>query len=518
VHNRHLFHIIRVALAAWLAFCLIGCTNVTTVEAPPIKAKRITLLYFNDFHGHLLPFKRFYNDTELSGGFARMAYLVNAIRAENKLKNISTLLLSAGDNFQGTPISTAYRGEAEFAAFNLIGLNATVVGNHDFDYSDTALYDILNRAEFPVLSSNIYFLAGSDLVFEPYTISKASGGLRVGIIGLTTPETAITTYPAHVSDLRFTRPELALQQFLDVVKRRSDLVVILSHLGITEDRRIAGLFPEVDVIIGGHSHTLMSKPEIVGDVIVTHAGENGLFLGRLDLEIVGDDVRIISQQLLSIDNRQPEDSAMKALIDGFNDKLAAEIEQVVGRSDCFLNGERGEIRRHETNLGDLVADLMRLRTGSDAALINSGAIRASIHPGPITLEHVINSFPMNNQIITLEVTGKDLYLTLKRSAEGLAASSPADPFGGFLQVSGIRFDIVGGEIRNINIGGKPLVLYKSYKIAVLDFLAAGGDGYRELKNGRTPYNTGITLQNLFIDHLKRRAAVSVEEDGRVNIR
>lgn len=503
-------------LLAWL-LALPACSQAPSSNPKPDPPKHLTLLYFGDLHGHLLPFKRYYEDKELSGGFARLAHLVKDTRARNRARNAATMLLSSGDNFQGSPLSTAYQGEAEFTVFNSIGLDATVVGNHDFDFGAHNLYDLINRADFPILSANTYYLTGSDLVFDPYVILRTPNGLRVGIIGLTTPETSITTHPAHVANLRFTRPELALQQFLERVRKRADVVVVLSHLGIQEDKRLAGLFPGIDVIIGGHSHSILSSPIVVGNVIVTHAGENGLYLGRLDLEVTRGSVRMVAQQLLPVGNHVPEDEPTKAVIESFSVKLSAELSRVVGESACLLDGERNRIRTRETNLGDLIADLMRLRTRVDVALINSGAIRSSIHPGPITLEDVINAFPMNNQIVTMEMSGRDLYLTLKRSAVGLAESTPTAPFGGFLQVSGLTYEIRGGDVRAIRVGGEPLNLYKTYRVVALDFLVAGGDGYREVKQAHNHYHTGITVQDLLLDHLRLRPVLDAETDGRIRI-
>lgn len=469
--------------------------------------KKMTVLYFNDFHGHLLPFKRFYGDKKLSGGFSYLSALVKKIRAENDQIGIDTLVLSSGDNFQGTPLSTAFRGKVEIKAYNLLGLDASAVGNHDFDFGSDDLFDLRYQANFPMLSANVYDAKSSELSFLPFEVIEMGSGLRVGIIGLSTPETPITTHPLNVESLRFTRPELALQQYLHIIDEETDLIVVLSHLGEETDRNIARQYPGLDIILGGHTHTLLADPITIGDVMICQAGDRGLFLGRLELEVKDDRSYLISNRLIPITPELENDKEMSELIDSYQQKLSSEISRVVGRSEVFLDGERATIRTGETNLGNFTADLMRLRTDSDVALINAGAIRASMPPGLITIEHVMRTFPMNNQIETVEVSGKQLFLVLQRSVKGLLASSPSDLYGGFLQVSGLSFRIRGRQITDVRIKGKPLQLYQVYKVATGDFLAAGGDGYKELKEGENHYKTGVTLQDLLLDFLEKHQSI-----------
>ncbi|RJO64376.1 MAG: bifunctional metallophosphatase/5'-nucleotidase [Myxococcales bacterium] len=486
-----------------------------SLPLPEITKRQLAILYFGDFHGHLTPFTRFYGDAEKSGGFARLARLIKDIRAKNAAEGVDTLVVSSGDNIQGTPLSTAFRGEAEIAAFNLLGLDASAIGNHEFDFGADRLLQLIEQAKFPFLSASIYEFNGPDLIFKPYLKRKMANGLRVGLIGLTTPETPITTHPANVAAYRFAYPPLSLQRYLPQVQRDTDLVILLSHLGIGDDKTMANEFPGIGVIIGGHTHTLLAEPLLQNGVLIAHAGDRGLYLGRLDVEVMQGRARMISHRLIPIRHGMPEDPEMAALVGSYDRRLSAEIARVVGQSAVFLDGERESVRTQETNLGSLIADLIRLQAEADVAVINSGAIRSSIQPGPVTLGDVISALPMDNHVVRLEVTGEQLLLVLARSIKGRLTCPPGQYFGGFLQVSGLRFGIQNGLLKDVQVNGAPLVLSKTYRLATNDFLAAGGDGYKELKEAASYYDTGVTLRDLFVNFVAKKGVIATTADGRI---
>jgi len=509
------FLILQLVISVVACFVLISCSTGTNAHNN-FSPKQMTILYINDLHGHLMPFTRFYKDKHPTGGVARLAAMIKNVEEENLSRGIDTLLLSAGDNFQGTPMSTAFNGQVEFEVFNKIGLDATVVGNHDFDYGYERLKELQQIASFPLLSANIYKSHNSDMEFKPYVIKKLPNGLKVGIIGLSTMETPITTHPLNVSTLRFSRPELAMQRYVKHVDSKTDVLIVLSHLGVDKDKEIARLYPEIDVIVGGHTHTKLADPIYVGRVMICQTGDNGIHLGRINLSVENDRAKMISNNLMPVAHYISEDAEVKGLVEDYNAKLSAEIGRVVGYSKDYLNGERPVVRRQETNLGNLISDLMRKRTKSDVALINSGGIRASIKQGDVTLEDVIRAFPMNNQLVTMDMTGQELYMTLSQSARLLINSPQNHPSGGFLQVSGVSFTINRrGGAENIEIAGEPVKLLKTYKVVTLDFLAAGGDGYKKLKTSANQYNTGITLQDTMVDYLVNRGFVSASVEGRI---
>ncbi len=500
----------------WIVLAILLFVACSSDPKPEVNdtAQEVTLLFFNDFHGHLLPFERNYKDAKLSGGFARMAQLVAKIREENKLQKIDTFFFNSGDVLQGTPLSTAFEGEVEAKAFKAAGVDAICVGNHDFDYSFEKLLKLQKLSGIPLLSANVFELNSSKMIFDPYQMFHTKNGLTLAVMGLTTPETPVTTHPRNVSNQRFSRPDLAMQSMIDRLDDKSDVLVLLSHLGYKADVEVARHFPQLDVILGGHSHTYLPQPRMLGEVIIAQAVDRGLYLGRVDLQVREDRGYLKNYELIPITDDMSEHPEVAEVIEEYRQKLDSEINKVVGKNEEFLDGERGHIRIGETNLGDLTADLMRLQTRSDLALINSGAIRASIPPGEVTLSHVMRAFPMNNTIVTMQITGEELYYILKRAVTGLTGPGPDELFGGFLQISGLRYTLKNGVPTNIKIGTEGLKLFKTYKVATVDFLAAGGDGYRELKDGRNKYDTGINLRDLMVNYLRERSSIHVSTDGR----
>ncbi len=494
-------------LVSAISLSLAACTENTSDAPAPPPVQKISILHFNDFHGHLEPFKRHYKDTQAWGGLMRMATLVKRIRQENESKGIETLFLSSGDTLQGSLLSTAFKGEAEFLALDKLGLTAMAVGNHEFDFGPERLFELERMVNFPLLSSNIHMRGGSGLLFKPYELITGKNGLRIAIVGLTTAETPITTLPENVEEFRFVEPELAMQSYFDDVDRRSDLIILLSHLGRNIDEAIARRYPETDIILGGHTHTLMAEPKIAGEVIISQAGDHGLYLGRLDIEIKKDRAFLLKHEMIPIKPDVPEDPETKKFIQGYSDKLSAEYKRQIGYSKVLLDGERSNIRTKETNLGDLATDAMRNFTKTDVALLNGGAIRDSIHPGPVLLENAMQAFPMNNKIFTMIISGEDLFKVLKHSIRGITGLTADEQLGGFLQVSGLSFEVDKGIPKNITVNGKRLVLYKSYKVATIDFLAAGGDGYKQLLNADAKYNTGVMLHDLVIEHFKKHHTI-----------
>lgn len=504
----------RFLLLALLVVVTLVCITCQEPSGKARVVKRVTILTFNDLHGSLTPFTRFWGDKEQSGGIARMATVIREIRAENERQGADTLLFFAGDLVQGTPLSTAFKGEAEIAAMNLLAPNAAVIGNHDFDYGLDNLMALKKAAKFPFLGANIYNQRTDKLIFDPLQRFKTKHGVKVGVIGVTTDETPTTTHPSNVKDLRFVMPSLAIRRHLPDAQKSSDLLILVSHAGVKDDKVLAKDFPQLNVILGGHTHTKLDEPLHIGKTMVFQAGDRGLYLGRMDLEIEGKDVRMISAKLIPIRDHLMEDPELKAKMELFVKRLDVEVAKPIGRTNILLNGERSTIRSSETNLGDFIADLMRIRGEAQIAFINSGAIRSSIQPGTITLGAVMNALPMNNTLYTFTLSGAQVQELVQHSIDGLLAGGTDKPFGGFLQTSGLQVTMRNDRLESISVGGQALDLGKRYRCATVDFLMAGGDGYSVLQDARQIYDTGINLRDLFISGVSLSRPLNVRENGR----
>jgi 5'-nucleotidase/UDP-sugar diphosphatase len=498
------------ALAVGLAACAAGggARSAPGADAgaggAPAPAE-LTILYFNDLHGHLVPFTR-EGDTTRVGGAARMATLVQRVRAENRLRGRPTLLLEGGDIFQGTPLSSVFKGEPDFRFLNMIGLDAMVLGNHEFDFGIEILRQRIQEANFPVLAANVLHEQGGGLLARPYVLRTLSNGVRVAIIGFVTDDTPETTDPLNVSGLVFQPPLLAASRYLPALEDSADVLLGLTHIGREADKLLADTFDELDVIVGGHDQVLIHKPLQMGDVLIAQAAEHGLYLGRVDLTVEGDEVELVADTVYPITGAIPDDPAVAQMVASYTRRLDRELNKTVGRLSTPLNGERHEIRLRPTNFGLLLTTLMKDLTGADFAVLNSGAVRASIDSGPVTLGEIIQALPFANQIMTVQLSGEAVERLL---AQSLSVQRHEDG-GGFLQVAGIRYEAGSAGPTAITIAGEPLDGTRTYTVATTDFLFHGGDGYDLFRRlGKNPKDTGLLLAQVLSDHIRKNSPLSV---------
>ncbi|MGI5816874.1 MAG: bifunctional metallophosphatase/5'-nucleotidase [Armatimonadota bacterium] len=468
----------------------------------------VTILHFNDFHGNVVTPE----GEGALGGIARIAGAIEQIRAENAQAGATTLVLIAGDVLQGTPLSTVFHGEADVAALNHMGISAMAVGNHEFDYGMPNLHRLIEMANFPVLSANIRRKVDGTLVFGG-TERFMAGDEMIVVMGLTTPETRVTTMPSNVENLDFEDPAETARTLADRITRTRDRVVVaLTHLGHEEDVQLAKDVPALDVVVGGHSHTMIEEAVRAGNALVVQAKGYGEYLGRLDLVIEGGKVLSHQYALIPMDESVPEDARVAAVVTEYQNKLDDAIKRVVGFAEVPLNGNREDVRSGETNLGNAITDAMRLVSGAPIALHNGGGIRSSIDQGPITLEEVLQVLPFGNEVATLELTGAQLRQILQRSI------AEPRPFGGFLHVSGLKIVAEGGVLTEVMVGDEPLDDGRAYTVATNAFLMEGGDGYETFTEGAKQYYVGTKLDTSFVQYLTKHGSISPEVEGRITIR
>jgi 2',3'-cyclic-nucleotide 2'-phosphodiesterase (5'-nucleotidase family) len=474
----------------------------------------VTILFFNDLHGHLMPFEvKTDKGRQELGGMARMATLIRGIRAENSRRNVRTLVLVAGDLLQGTPMSTVFRGEPDVACLNAMGVDAVAIGNHEFDFGLENFRRLQGLAAFPFLSANVVKKAGGGPIARPFLSIPLGDGLAVTVIGATTGELLTISKADNVEALAIADPLLSVRQAYEQVRSQGP-VVLLSHNRHRIDRQIAAALPELAAVIGGHDHILLSPPAQVGAVPIFEALEKGLFLGRIDLTVdaVSKKARLVGHAYIPVTSAVTPDPQVAAILAPYQEQLGGRFKEVIGRAEGFLDGERRHIRYQETSLGNFVADAMADHTGAPLALINAGALRASLQTGPVTVEDVFRVVPFANELVVIELTGEEIERALARSVSG----SRGDEDGGFLQVSGISFAVRGRSVSNIRLGREkqPLEPRKVYRVATSEFLAGGGDRYTFLKD-KPQVKTGLPLAELLIDTIRRQGAVAAATEGRI---
>jgi len=410
---------------------------------------------------------------------------------------------------------------------NPLGFDAMTVGNHEFDFGQEVLQKRVSEAKFPVLGANV---EGLDCL-RPYVIREV-GGVKVAIVGLVTEETPVSTHPRNVAGLKFHPPAATLARYLPELRRQADVVVVLSHMGYAADRQLAEQVPGIDIIVGGHSHTRVEPPSRVGSTVIAQAWEHGKVLGVLDITVDRGTITAVDGRLEDIrPDRGEPNPAVQSLVEKYQRQINAVLDGRIGESEVRLDGEN--VRRRETNFGDLVADIMRSASGADAALINGGGIRTSIAPGPILVKSVYTALPFDNYIVAVRLTGSQL-----REALEHGVARVEDGAGAFPQVSGIAFVYdpsapAGSRVREVRIGDQPLDPAREYSVATNDFLAAGGDGYTAfgdairassdftaicglLQGEKLVYSdAGRWLRDVVVDHLKEQTRIAPAVEGRI---
>jgi len=496
-------------LLAWVA----GCAG-NPADIGPSAPIPVTVLFFNDLHGYLMPFEIKSEDGRQEvGGIARMATLIHEIREENSRRQAHTLVLVAGDILQGTPMSTVFRGLPDIECLNAMGVDALTVGNHEFDFGLDNFHRLRNQANFPFLSANIVEKEGNRQLCQSFLTISLRDDLAVTIVGVTTGELLTTTLASNVATLAVIDPVTAVLQIHEQ-NRFSGPVLLLSHNRHPIDREIATVLPELAAIIGGHEHLLLSPCLQVGNVPIFQAFEKGRYLGRVDLQIdpVSHKAVLVDYAYIPVTDRIAPDPEVAAIVAAYSGQMDSRFREVIGHASTFLNGERKQIRYAETALGNFVADIMVDYTGAQIALINSGAIRASIKQGPVTVEDIFKTIPFANELMVTELTGTEIMQALHRSV----SRSQEDQDGGFLQVSGLTFQVRERSAVNVRTGQsrQPLQPETVYTVAITDFLATGGDSYTVFTN-RPVVKTGLPLRELVVDTIRRRGVITAVEDGRI---
>ena len=479
----------------------------------PLWAAEIIILHTNDVHSRLESHVPSGAEQE-QGGRVRLATLVEDVR--NQYGASKVLLLDAGDSIHGTNIDNLFGGLPSIEVMNAMGYNAFTPGNHEFNYGQEVLAQRIRDAKFPTLAANVTRADGK--LFAGYSaLIREMNGIKVGIIGLVAEETPIVTHPKNVEGLVFHEPIGIAKQVAKAIRSQVDLLIVLSHLGYGVDIELANAVPELDLIVGGHSHTELKQASEVNGVLIVQSLEYANNLGFLRLEVADNKVVHLESKLIPVTVDVPKNAKIQAIVDRWNEELQKRLNQVVGQTDVAWDGERASVRVKETNLGNLVADIIRDATGADMALTNGGGIRASINPGAITVADVYNVLPFDNTLAVIELRGMDIVEALEHSVRLLP-----DQNGGFLQVSGITFEVmpeatVGARVINVKVNGRPLSMSTYYTVATNDFLVAGGDGYDSMKNGKLVAETGIMLRDVMVDFFLSNPTASVPEEGRIVI-
>ena len=507
----------------------------------------LTVLHTNDTHSHIEQFDGFSGSCseeeaaagECFGGIARRATKLAELRGTAT----NPITVDAGDQFQGSLYYTEYRGQEAADYMPMLGYQAMAVGNHEFDDGPANLAKFIDAVGLPVLSANIDASADPDLAgkIAASTVLDVDGE-QVGIIGLTTDTTPTSSSPGDT--VSFGEYVASLEPVIaDLEAQGINKIILLSHIGYADDQTLAAAIDGIDVIVGGHSHTLLSNtdedasgpyPTVVNapggnPVLIVQDGAYGKYLGNLEVTFDADGVASSWQgDPILLDASVAEDAEVLTMVA----KLAQPLEElrstVVGQSTGILDGSRESCRFGECTMGNIVTDAMLWATqndGTQIAIENGGGLRASIEAGDVTMGNVLEVLPFGNTMATFGLKGSDLLLALE-SGVGRAENPDNEGTGRFPQVAGLRFSwdgskpagerIVSAEVRGADGEYSPVDPEAVYQLVTNDFNRRGGDDYAVFNDSAiNPYDFGSPLDQALADYITAHSPVDVQLEGRI---
>lgn len=473
----------------------------------------LTILHWNDVHSQNIPFQV---KTKSKATNADTTYMVggSAILASYIKKHhqggSATLLLCAGDDFQGSPVSAITKGNSQIQLLNLLQPHAFALGNHEFDYGRESLTENIAQANFPVLSANLYDTTTS----QPYTkqfIVQPFGNMNVGIIGLITEELPTLSLPDNVKHLKVMPLATTVHSLVPTLKKLgADIIIALTHQGVKEDSLLAVHAPDIDVIIGGHSHTPLFKPKYVNGVVIAQAGSRGRWLGKVELTVDTE-----KDTILNSTGELVECRAADILPDSVVAKKVAELEQL---ADKRLSKVVAELKtdwkrnnREESNIGNWICDAMRNYANTDIAFQNSGGIRKEALAGNLTVRDFWEISPFGNTLVKFSIDGKTL-----RSMIEHQLSLNDD----FCQVSGLQitYSVQHGQriLKDVTVRTKPLQPKQMYSIVTNNYVAAQAKKYFGIEIPDTLITPLHVLdRDILIAAAKQQRVISSSVEGRI---
>ncbi|WP_371059775.1 bifunctional UDP-sugar hydrolase/5'-nucleotidase [Rhodosalinus sp. 5P4] len=517
-------------------FC--GAAALALCAGAAVADDMLHILHVNDFHSRIEPINRFDSTCapednaagECFGGAARLAAAIEAKRAE--IGDAPLLVLDAGDQYQGSLFYTTYKGRVAAEMMERIGFDAMAVGNHEFDDGPEGLSVLLDNVSFPVVSGNLD-LSRSNLlkgrVGGPVVLE--AGGQRIGIVSALATDTAETASPGP--GVIFQDEIESLRAQVEALEAEGvDRIVALTHVGLPKDREIAGAVPGIDVILGGHSHTLMSNttegalayPQLENGVPIAQAYAYGKYLGHLvvTFDAAGQVVSAEGDTLL-LDASVPEDAAIAARVAEFAQPLEEIKARVVAETAAAIDGDRSSCRAGECEMGNLVADAMLARVrdqGIQIAIQNGGGLRASIDAGPVTMGEVLTVLPFQNTLATFQLGGADVLTALENGVSQIEEGA-----GRFPQVAGLRYAFdpaapPGARVSDVQVmvdgAWQPLDPEATYGVVSNNYMRGGGDGYSVFASeAMNAYDYGPGLEEVVADYLARNGPYTPFTEGRI---
>lgn len=452
---------------------LLACAPKEAEIGLPPAPGHVTFLHTNDLHGHFQPEPADWLEGRPAiGGFVRLEQEIRATRAARPRGSL--LVLDGGDILTGTPLTDldvrGSKGGGMLDFLEAVDYDAWVVGNHEFDKGLDNLALLTDQSRTSVLSANLRTPDGAAPLLPRQTYSEVfeRGDVRIGVIGVTTDSLAGLMNRKDFERLKLVDPAVAVGAEVKRLDPDTDLLVVLSHMGVDDDVELARRVKGIDLIVGGHSHTRLTAARRVEDTWIVQAGSYTRSLGVVDLVVEGDAIAKFDYQLRDL---VPETATVppSARIQGLVDEYAAQIDGYYGVRISSAPATLGRDYHHESGLGRWIADVVREAGGADVGLYNGGGLRADLASGDVTIGSIYGCFPFRNEVMRFEMDGKALQAVLLRNV-----IAEADGKRGFLPISGVRYTwrMRNGapELVDVTVGGAPLDLGRAYVVATNSYV------------------------------------------------
>lgn len=493
-----------IATTVFATASLFSCKSVSNATGK--KAKSIVVLYENDVHCAI-------------DGYAKLAGLRDAIS-----DTAYVAVVSSGDFLQGGTAGAISDGKYITDIMKAVGYDAITLGNHEFDYKIPRMFSLLSYLGAPVTCVNLRNMADGQFPFAPY-IMKNAGPYKIAFVGATTP-TAVETeeyafFDEDGKQLYQLCPDstyILVQKAADRARAAgADYVVVLAHLGESKNdtnvdsHGMIQSTDNIDAVLDGHTHSVIPSDKVRNKdgklVVISETGTKFANIGKLLIQPNGNK----STELIPMESVKQINATVKHVTDSIKALTAGQTSQQICVSDVKLHildtEGKQEVRKAETNAGDLVADAYRAMTGADFAMTNGGGIRTELPAGTLTYGDIISLLPYNNFICTVGITGQQLLALLNACTQYVP-----DENGDFPQVSGIKFTINAGKpdgVTDVSILNKqtgeyePLDLARTYVLATIDYCLTGGGFQGMLKNNKIIEHTTVNYSDCLIRFLTK---------------
>lgn len=499
------FKITKGLLISLLTFLLI-LGSISFVLAAE---KEIVILSINDYHGSLAP----------AGSNVGAAKLVDAIKTEKAKNPEGTIIVSAGDNYQGSAMSNLLYGEPVSAVFKEMGLELSAVGNHEFDWGTGRIVKWAEDGGFTFVVTNIYDIRTNEPVdwAEPFVIIEKEG-VKIGFIGLATPETAYKTLKANVVNYEFRDPVEVITEWIPKVKDAgADIIIALTHLGSFQDKEgnITGEAAAlcevdgVDGVISAHTHQRVSG--LVNGKPIVQAYKNGRSIGKITF-VFDENNQLVSAEP-SLDNlyKRPDtlkdDANTLAIYEKYDEELDPVLGKILGKTTVDLDHDR---YAGPSLLGEWACDIMKDKAGVEIAMTNGGGLRTDIPAGEITAGKLYEVMPFDNTLYTMKLSGADIKANIEH---GIMNEDI-----GWIQISGVRVTYnpeaeAGNRITSMVLeDGTPIEVDNYYTVVTNDFMFTGGDKYN-FENSKDGLDTFIPIRDALMDAVEKAGVISPKKQN-----